>query len=212
MLFEVILPLEALPTNLAAERQFRTLVRPLVYHQIITFSKSALAVFAYKFAFCTHLPAELSAAHVVLNLHYRKHRARLLSRHGGGGESPGFRESRRRWARITDCFPPAPDSDVPVHRLEKRGIFNDAEHSVLFVSIGREETIVVSWENVKTRASTRCVRLWCESLRLSHRVGAARERGKRENEKKNGDFQTNFWKLSCYRFSMFTGKSLLFMM
>lgn len=54
-------------------------MRPLMYHQIITFSESALAVLAYKLAFRTHLPAELSAAHVVLNLHYRKHRARLLS-------------------------------------------------------------------------------------------------------------------------------------
>lgn len=54
-------------------------MRPLMYHQIITFCESALAVLAYKLAFCTHLPAELSAAHVVLNLHYRKHRARLLS-------------------------------------------------------------------------------------------------------------------------------------
>lgn len=79
VLFEVVLSLETLPAHLTTERQLRTLVRPLVYHQIVTFSESALAVLAYELAFRTHLPAELSAAHVVLNLHYRKHRARLLS-------------------------------------------------------------------------------------------------------------------------------------
>lgn len=79
VLFQIILPLEALPADLAAERQLWTLVRPLVYHQIVALGESALAVLAYELAFRTHLPAELSAAHVVLNLHYRKHRARLLS-------------------------------------------------------------------------------------------------------------------------------------
>lgn len=79
MLFKIILALEALPADLAAERQLGTLVRPLVYHQIVALGESALAVLAYELAFRTHLPAELSAAHVVLNLHYRKHRARLLS-------------------------------------------------------------------------------------------------------------------------------------
>lgn len=79
VLFEVVLALEALPADLAAERQLGTLVRPLVYHQIVALGEPALAVLAYELAFRTHLPAELSAAHVVLNLHYRKHRARLLS-------------------------------------------------------------------------------------------------------------------------------------
>lgn len=79
MLLEVVLPLEALAADLAAERQLGALVRPLVYHQVVALGEPALAVLADELAFSTHLPAELSAAHVVLNLHYRKHRARLLS-------------------------------------------------------------------------------------------------------------------------------------
>lgn len=78
MLLEVILPLEALPADLAAERQFRTFVRTLVYHKIVTLREPTLAVLANEFALRPHLPAELASAHVVLYLHYREHRARSL--------------------------------------------------------------------------------------------------------------------------------------
>ena len=78
MLFEVVLPLEALAADLAAERQLGALVAPLVYHQVVRLGEPALAVLADEFALGSHLSAEFSVAHVVIQLHYREHSARCF--------------------------------------------------------------------------------------------------------------------------------------
>lgn len=71
MLLQIVLPFEILAANFADERQ--RIVRPFVYHQIVALVEPPLAVLADIFAFRAHLPAELAAAHVVLDLHYREH-------------------------------------------------------------------------------------------------------------------------------------------
>lgn len=73
VLFEIILPLEAFPANLATKSDLWTLVRPLVDHEVIWLGEPPLAVLAHELAFRPHLPSELATAHVVVNLHYRKH-------------------------------------------------------------------------------------------------------------------------------------------
>lgn len=94
MLFEVVLPLEAFAADLTAEGQFRALVGPLVDHQVVGLGEAALAVLADEFALGPHLPAELAPAHVVLYLHYRKHRGRFLSVRRRLTQSDSLAESR----------------------------------------------------------------------------------------------------------------------
>lgn len=77
MLFEIVLPFEALPADLAGERQFGTFVSPFVDHQIVGLVESSLAVFADKLALSTHLPSELSTAHII-DLHYSVHGGFIL--------------------------------------------------------------------------------------------------------------------------------------
>lgn len=79
MLLEIILPLETFPADLAAESQLGTLVRPLVYHEVVALGESALAVLADELALWTHLPPELPAAVIILYVHYRKHGCFFLS-------------------------------------------------------------------------------------------------------------------------------------
>lgn len=80
MLFEVVLAFEASAAHLATERQLGTLVGPLVDHQIIGFGELPLAVLADELVFGAHFSTELAPTDVVVDLYYRKHRARFLSR------------------------------------------------------------------------------------------------------------------------------------
>lgn len=73
MLFEVVLPLEALTADLTAEGEFGTLVGPLVDHQVVGLREATLAVLADELTLGPHLPAKLTPAHVVLYLHNREH-------------------------------------------------------------------------------------------------------------------------------------------
>lgn len=73
VLFQIILPFEALSAHLTAERYFWTFVAALVYHQVVRLGESTLTVLADVFAFGPHFSAEFSTAHVVVQLHYRKH-------------------------------------------------------------------------------------------------------------------------------------------
>lgn len=74
MLFQVVLTLETLPTNLTAESQIGTLVRTFVNHEIVGLGEPALTVLADELTLGPHLAPELAAAVLVLDLHYGEHR------------------------------------------------------------------------------------------------------------------------------------------
>lgn len=73
VLAQVVLPLERLPAHLAGVGQLGTLVCALVYHQVIAFGETALAVLAYELALGPHLPPEVPRPVLVLYLHYGEH-------------------------------------------------------------------------------------------------------------------------------------------
>lgn len=73
VLLEVVLPLEALPADLAGEGELGRFVRPFVDHEVVWFGEAALAVLADVLALGPHLAPELAPAVLVLNLHYGEH-------------------------------------------------------------------------------------------------------------------------------------------
>lgn len=73
MLFEVVLPLETLSAHLTTEREFGTLVRPLVDHEVVGLGEPPLAVLAHELALGPHLSPKLIPGDVVINLHDGEH-------------------------------------------------------------------------------------------------------------------------------------------
>lgn len=84
MLAQIVLPLKALPAHFAAEGELRTLVRPLVDHQVVGLGEPALAVLAHELALRTQLASEVAGV-VLVNLHHGEHfvDAALRDRLGG---------------------------------------------------------------------------------------------------------------------------------
>lgn len=72
MLTQIILPLESLSANLAAEGELRTLMGPFVYHQVVRFREPTLAVLADELAFWAQFASEIPCV-VLVNLHHGEH-------------------------------------------------------------------------------------------------------------------------------------------
>jgi len=73
MLAQIIALLEIFAANLTGVRYLRGFMCTLVYHQIVGFCKTPLAVLANELTLWTHLAAEIRPAIIVVDSHYSKH-------------------------------------------------------------------------------------------------------------------------------------------
>uniref|UniRef100_A0A1E1WFZ3 Uncharacterized protein n=1 Tax=Pectinophora gossypiella TaxID=13191 RepID=A0A1E1WFZ3_PECGO len=72
VLAQVILSLEALPTDLATERQFWAFVGALMNHQVVGLREPALTVLADEFALLAQLTPEVPCV-IFVDLHHSEH-------------------------------------------------------------------------------------------------------------------------------------------
>lgn len=72
VLAQIVLSLETLPANLAAEGELRALMGPFVYHQVVRLGEPTLAVLADELAFWAQFASEIPCV-VLVNLHHGEH-------------------------------------------------------------------------------------------------------------------------------------------
>lgn len=72
VLAQIVLSLETLPANFAAEGELRTLMGPFVYHQVVGLGEPTLAVLADELAFWAQFASEIPCV-VLVNLHHGEH-------------------------------------------------------------------------------------------------------------------------------------------
>lgn len=73
MLTQIISLFEVFTAYFAGVRYFGGFVSTLVYHQIIRFCKTPLAILANELTLRTHLAAEIRPTVIVVDSHYSKH-------------------------------------------------------------------------------------------------------------------------------------------